>query len=307
MCGNNNRHFLQGQGGAGPFLIIVLSNPNIFQHCILVWMKVCGPDPGTRDTGQLKLERVGRAAAGAGAATGDRSSVLHPLSPAARPSSRPRPAPPGPAAPPLSGARQSEAGRGGEQSSTAAVCRDNTAVSRVRTGARTQWQIAVWPGHLPAPAPCPAPSCEQHRCAGLVSSADPGPSTRPRLSVVSSCLAFVWSPPPASPRHSSSLPSSCQASASPPGGLARPQCPARGIKPEITSYISHVNGTWAWAGFPDITSHTIANICMFQISAVPVLGGVWRGKPAKMNLIQLQSPGPGHTVPAAHQPTEHLK
>ena len=103
------------------------------------------------------------------------------------------PAPPGPAAPPLSGARQSEAGRGGEQSSTAAVCRDNTAVSRVRTGARTQWQIAVWPGHLPAPAPCPAPSCEQHRCAGLVSSADPGPSTRPRLSVVSSCLAFVWS------------------------------------------------------------------------------------------------------------------
>ena len=193
MCGNNNRHFLQGQGGAGPFLIIVLSNPNIFQHCILVWMKVCGPDPGTRDTGQLKLERVGRAAAGAGAATGDRSSVLHPLSPAARPSSRPRPAPPGPAAPPLSGARQSEAGRGGEQSSTAAVCRDNTAVSRVRTGARTQWQIAVWPGHLPAPAPCPAPSCEQHRCAGLVSSADPGPSTRPRLSVVSSCLAFVWS------------------------------------------------------------------------------------------------------------------
>ena len=161
MCGNNNRHFLRGQGGAGPFLIIVLSNPNIFQHCILVWMKVCGPDPGTRDTGQLKLERVGRAAAGAGAATGDRSSVLHPLSPAARPSSRPRPAPPGPAAPPLSGARQSEAGRGGEQSSTAAVCRDNTAVSRVRTGARTQWQIAVWPGHLPAPAPA------QHR---LVSS-----------------------------------------------------------------------------------------------------------------------------------------
>ena len=191
---------------------------------------------------------------------------------------------------------------------TAAVWRDNTAVSRVRTGDRTQWQIAVWPGHLPAPAPCPAPSCEQHRCAGLVLSADPGPSTRPRLSVVSSCLVFVWSLPPASPRHSSSLPSSCWASASPPGGSARPQFPARGIKPEITSYVSHVNGTWAWAGFTDITSHTIANICMFQISAVPVLGGVWRGKPAKMNLIQLQStPGPGHTVPPAHQPTEHLK
>ena len=264
------------------------------------------PGPGTLDSWNWSV--LAGLRPGPGRLRGiEAQFYILPLSPAARPSSRPRPAPPGPAAPPLSGARQSEAGRGGEQSSTAAVCRDNTAVSRVRTGARTQWQIAVWPGHLPAPAPCPAPSCEQHRCAGLVSSADPGPSTRPRLSVVSSCLAFVWSPPPASPRHSSSLPSSCQASASPPGGLARPQFPARGIKPEITSYISHVNGTWAWAGFPDITSHTIANICMFQISAVPVLGGVWRGKPAKMNLIQLQSPGPGHTVPAAHQPTEHLK